>query len=213
MPALLSPTAPTRRIKATAPVREAAPLDLTDESLMEMIQDQDPRGIELLHDRYAPLVKAMIMRVLHNDAESDDMLQEIYVEIWNRAASYDASKGKPLGWIITLSRRRAIDRLRKREAYCRMEDRLQEATKHQPEEVSGQLEEDVAHSEMREHINRVLGSLPPAQQEVIHLAYYKGLSQREIAAATGIPLGTIKTRLELAIKKLSVALNGYEDLL
>lgn len=206
---------PSQDLATNLPVQQqpVAPLDLTDERLMEMIQDGNPEGLALLHDRYASLVKAMIMRVLHNDAESDDMLQEIFVEIWNRASSYDSGKGKPLGWMVTLSRRRAIDRLRKREAYGRMEERLLEQTKHTPQSTNGQLEEDVAHAEMREQLNRVLSTLPPAQRQAIELAYYKGMSQREIAAMTGIPLGTIKTRLELGIKKLSDALAGFEDLL
>jgi RNA polymerase sigma-70 factor (ECF subfamily) len=194
---------------ATAP----SALDLTDERLMEMIQQQQPEALAHLYDRYASTIKAMIMRVLHNDAESDDLLQEVYVEIWNRATSYDPAKGKPLGWMVTLSRRRAIDRLRKREAYGRMEERLLAETKHEPEESSAQLEEDVAHAEMREHLNRVLAKLPPAQKQAVELAYYKGMSQREIAAATGIPLGTIKTRLELGMKKLAEGLRGFEGLL
>lgn len=188
-------------------------LDLTDERLMEMVQHQDPEALAHLHDRYGSILKALIMRVIHNDAESDDMLQEIFVEIWNRAASYDPSKGKPLGWMVTLSRRRAIDRLRKRQSYSRMEERLLEETKHEPQESSGQLEEDVAHAEMREHLTRALATLPIAQKQAVELAYYSGMSQREIAAHTGIPLGTIKTRLELGMRKLSDALKGLEDLI
>jgi RNA polymerase sigma-70 factor (ECF subfamily) len=118
-----------------------------------------------------------------------------------------------LGWIITLSRRRAIDRLRKREAYCRMEERLTEATQREPQEGHTHVEDDIAHAEMREHLSRVLVTLPPAQQQVINFAFYKGMSQREIAAHTGIPLGTIKTRIELGLKKISEALKGFEDLL
>jgi RNA polymerase sigma-70 factor, ECF subfamily len=193
--------------------REVAPLDLTDEQLMEMIQKRQSEAIGFLHDRYSSMLKALIMKVLHNEAESEDMLQEIFMEIWDRAASYDPEKGKALGWIITLSRRRAIDRLRKREAYCRMEERLTEATKREPQEVHAHVEEDIAHAEMREHLSRVMTTLPPAQQQVIELAFYKGMSQREIAAHTGIPLGTIKTRIELGLKKISEALKGYEDLL
>lgn len=192
---------------------EISPSDLTDERLMEMIQNQDPAAIGMLHDRYAAMIKALIMKVIHNDAESDDLLQEIFVEIWNRAGSYDAAKGKPLGWMVTLSRRRAIDRLRKREAYGRMEERFTDHSKHEMPESFAHVEEDIAHSEMRQHLTRVLATLPPAQQQVIELAFYRGMSQREIAAHTGIPLGTIKTRIELALKKISVALEGMEDLL
>ena len=188
-------------------------LDITDEQVMAMIQARQPEAISLLHDRYASTLKALIMRVLHNDAESEDMLQEIFLEIWDRAASYDPQKGKALGWVITLTRRRSIDRLRKREAYGRMEDRLLEETQRQPHDSFAHVEEDVAHAEMREHLNRVLATLPTAQREVIEFAFYKGMSQREIAAQTGIPLGTIKTRIELAMKKITEALRGLEDLL
>src|ERR1700749_5055055 len=98
--------------KATIPTPQApAPLDITDEHMMEMIQHRDPEAIGILHDRYARLLKALIMKVLHNDAESDDLLQEVYLEIWDRAAGYSQEKGKALSWIVTLARRRAIDRL------------------------------------------------------------------------------------------------------
>ncbi|RYD81869.1 MAG: sigma-70 family RNA polymerase sigma factor [Verrucomicrobiaceae bacterium] len=188
-------------------------LDLTDEHLMEQIRAQDPDALGVLHDRYSTMIKALVMKVLHNDAESDDMVQEIYVEIWNRAGSYDREKGKALGWIITLARRRAIDRLRKREAYCRAEERLLEHSRQTPTEGILHVEEDLAHAEMREHLQRVLATLPPAQKQAIELAFYRGLSQREIAAHTGIPLGTVKTRLELGLKKVAEALKGFEDLL
>ncbi len=188
-------------------------LDVTDETLMAMIQRRESEAIGILHDRYARLLKALIMKVLHNDAESDDLLQEVYLEIWDRAAGYSQEKGKALSWIVTLARRRAIDRLRKREAYCRMEDRLLVETQRNPRDSVAHVEEDVEHSEMREHLQRVLGQLPPAQRQAIEMAYYKGMSQRDIAAATGIPLGTIKTRLELGMKKLAEALKGFEDLL
>jgi RNA polymerase sigma-70 factor (ECF subfamily) len=209
----------TRTLNAPAKTHtyhiQAAPdtLDVTDEQLMAMIQQREPEAIGHLHDRYASTLKALIMRVLHNDAESDDMLQEIFLEIWDRAASYDPEKGKALGWIITLTRRRSIDRLRKREAYGRMEERLLVETQRMPNEHHTHVEDDVAHAEMREHLNRVLAFLPPAQKEVIEYAFYKGMSQREIAAHTGIPLGTIKTRIELAMKKITEALRGFEDLL
>ncbi len=189
------------------------PLDIADEVLMERIQVSDPEALAMLHDRYASMLKAVIIKVLHNDAEADDMLQEVFVEIWNRAGSYCADKGKPLGWIITLTRRRSIDRLRKRDAYCRAEDRLAEETKNAPSSYTGRLDEEIAHAEMRQILLPVLNGLPVAQKEAIEFAFFKGMSQREIAAHTGIPLGTIKTRLELGLRKVAEALRGFEDLL
>jgi len=212
MTLLENPPAPTSPVKTTA-ATTVSPLDLTDEHLMASIQNRQPEALAFLHDRYASMLKALIMKVLHNEAESDDMLQEIFVEIWNRGASYDPAKGKALGWIITLARRRAIDRLRKREAYCRAEERLAVETKRQPQNYAMLVDDDVAHGEMRAVLERVLAGLPPAQKQAIELAFYKGMSQREIAASTGIPLGTIKTRLELGLRKVSEALRGFEDLL
>jgi len=211
-PETLSPV--EDEIEAAAGLAVTNPeLDVTDESVMERIQSRDPEAIGTLHERYSRLLKALIMKVLHNEAESEDLLQEVFLEIWNRAAGYNPEKGKALSWIVTLARRRAIDRLRKREAYCRMEDRLLEATERNPNESITHVEEDVEHAEMREHLQRVMVNLPPAQRQAIEMAYYRGMSQRDISAATGIPLGTIKTRLELGMKKLTEALRGFEDLL
>ena len=89
------------------------PAPVGDEILMARIQERDSTALEELYDRYSGILKSLIMGVIHNDAEADDLLQEIFMEIWNQAAHYSAQKGMPLGWILTLTRRRSIDRLRK----------------------------------------------------------------------------------------------------
>ena len=152
------------------------------------------------------------MKVLHNDADAEDLLQDVFLEIWDRAASYDPLKGRPLSWIATLTRRRSIDRLRKRETYFRVEDRFAEEI-HARGDSWTHVQEDLAQSEMNEHLQRALATLPEAQRHAIMLAYHRQMSQREIAAHTGIPLGTIKTRLELGLRKLAISLRGFEDLL
>ncbi len=183
-----------------------------DETLMARIQEREPEALASLYDRYSGILKSLIMGVIHNDAEADDLLQEIFMEIWNQAAHYSAQKGKPLGWIVTLTRRRSIDRLRKKQAYARAEERLQNETEQQPDAwVHNSTEDDIEMSDTRRLIMAILKNLPPAQREAIDLAFYHGMSQREIAAKTGIPLGTIKTRLELGLKKISEALRGMKD--
>ena len=184
----------------------------SDEHLMAMIQAHIRNGLALLHERYARLLKVMSMKVLHNEADADDLLQDVFVEIWDRAASYDPLKGKPLSWIATLTRRRAIDRLRKREVYCRVEDRFGEETSDHGNGWT-HVHEDLTQGEIRQHLQRALATLPAAQRHAIQLAYHGQMSHREIAAHTGIPLGTIKTRLELGLKKLAASLRGFEDLL
>jgi RNA polymerase sigma-70 factor (ECF subfamily) len=186
-----------------------SPLDLTDEQLMTMLQERNPVALGHLYDRHCGIVKSLGMKVVHNEAEAEDLLQEIFMEIWNRAAGYDPAKGKPLGWIVTLARRRSIDRLRKCQSHCRAEDRLRLEVEQQPDAWTTDPEEDFVMADIREMLLKLLKTLPEAQQQAIDLAFYKGMSQREIAAHTGIPLGTIKTRLELGLKKLTVALKDY----
>lgn len=186
--------------------------NFTDEHLMEMIQVHGRNGLDLLHDRYAKLLKSLSMQVLHNDADAEDLLQDVFLEIWDRAASYDPLKGRPLAWIATLTRRRSIDRLRKRETYRRVEDKFAEETKCHGDGWT-HVHEDLARGERNEHLQRALANLPEAQRNTIKLAYHEQMTQREIAAHTGIPLGTIKTRMELGLRKMAVCLRGFEDLL
>lgn len=191
---------------------ESPALDPTDEELMHGVQKRRPAALEGLYDRYGGVLKALIMRIIHNEAEADDLLQEIFMELWNHAQNYSAQKGKPLGWIVTLTRRRSIDRLRKRQSYARAEERLQHETESQPEAwVHNTVDADIESHDMRAILARIISNLPPAQQQAIDLAFYKGMSQREIAAHTNIPLGTIKTRLELGLKKIADALKGLKN--
>lgn len=184
----------------------------TDAVLMEMVQAHRHSGLALLHGRHAALLKAVSMNVLHNDADADDLIQEVFCEIWNRAAMFDPAKGSASAWIATLTRRRSIDRLRKRETYARFEERFIEETRTQ-RDCWTNVHEDLAHGERKKHLRRALSALPELQRNAIHLAYFGEMSQREIAAHTGIALGTIKTRLELGLKKMACFLRRFEDLL
>src|SRR5687768_16324875 len=98
--------------------------EVTDEQLMGLIQARDDAALATLYRRHTPLLRTVIARVVHNEHDVDDLLQEVFLELWNRADHYDEAKGKALGWIVTLARRRAIDRIRRRQAYARAEERL-----------------------------------------------------------------------------------------
>jgi RNA polymerase sigma-70 factor (ECF subfamily) len=202
----------TQLLEWPTPPSPTPEAEFSDEQLMEMIQSHEHRGLALLHTRYAALLRTISMKVLHNDADSEDLLQDIFMEIWDRAVSYDPNMGRPLAWIATLARRRAIDRLRKRETYSRVEDRYaDECDCH----MAGwtHVHEDISHSEQSAIIDRALATLPEAQRNAIHLAFHQQMTQREIAAYTGIPLGTIKTRLELGLRKMAASLRGLEAIL
>lgn len=177
-----------------------------DEMLMAGIQHQDEKALELLLQRHRPLLRTIVGRVVNNDADVDDLVQEVFVEIWHQATHYDRAKGKALGWIVTLARRRAIDRVRKKLAYQRAQDRLvAETEKFDDAGMQQGADEDAIAADRNVILRQVIERLPEAQREAIQLAYYRGLSQREIAKLTGTPLGTIKTRLELAVRKVRSA--------
>jgi RNA polymerase sigma-70 factor (ECF subfamily) len=197
------------RFSAPPQLEPGAPSDL---ELMQAIQASDADALSQLYDRYNGILKALILRVVHNEAEADDLLQEIFMEIWNQAKNFSAQKGKPLGWMVTLARRRAIDGLRKKQAYARAEERLQNEVEQQPDAwVHNATEEAIVLSDTRVLIRKVISGLPPAQQQAIDLAFFRGMSQREIAAKTNTPLGTVKTRLELGLKKIYDGLKELRD--
>ena len=198
-----------QRFAATVELEPGAPSDL---ELMKEIQAEDADALSQLYDRYSGILKALVLRVIHNEAEADDLLQEIFMEIWNQAKNFSAQKGKPLGWMVTLARRRAIDGLRKKQAYARAEERLQNETEQQPDAwVHNATEEEIMLSDIRILIRKVITGLPLAQQQSIDLAFFRGMSQREIAAKTNTPLGTVKTRLELGLKKIYDRLKELKD--
>src|SRR6267143_2630194 len=184
----------------------------SDVDLMLGIQSGDADALSQLYDRYSGIMKALILRIIHNETEADDLLQEVFMEIWNQAKNFSAEKGKPLGWMVTLTRRRAIDALRKKQAYARAEERLQAEPERQPDAwVHNATEEEITFTDTRMLVRKVINTLPVAQQQAINLAFFRGMSQREIAAHTNTPLGTVKTRLELGLKKIYDGLKELRD--
>jgi RNA polymerase sigma-70 factor, ECF subfamily len=201
-----------KEASARTPARVVATTP-SDEQLMEMICGGNSEGLRCLHERYALVFKSIVRRIVQDESEAEDVAQEALIEIWNRAGSYDPAKGRPLSWISTLIRRRSIDRLRRRLAYQRLGDRLTVELRTHESGWKTHVEEDFARKEMQQQLKRVLATLPEMQRQAVELTYYQGLSQREIAQRTGIPLGTIKTRLELGMKKAANALSGWRDLI
>jgi RNA polymerase sigma-70 factor (ECF subfamily) len=175
----------------------------SDETLMRAITDRRQLALRELYQRYGKTVKAVVVRVVHEEAEADDVLQEIFLQIWKEAENYSPKAGRPLGWVVTLARRRAIDRLRRRQAYSRAKERFESQLDRHPESWSrNPTAEDLMQSDLRRFLARQMDLLPPFQREVIKLSFFEGRSHREIATLTRTPLGTVKTRLELGLRKL-----------
>jgi RNA polymerase sigma-70 factor, ECF subfamily len=172
-----------------------------DEDLMAAIQQRDAGALETLMQRYRRLLKSVITRTVNDDAGAEDVVQECFLELWKQADHYSPAKGRPLAWLMTLGKRRAIDHLRRSMAYCRAKDRMENSlqqTETFTQDSAAECEQaDIGHV-LGEHVTL----LPQAQKEVIELAFLQGMSQREVAQATHTPLGTVKTRMELGLKKL-----------
>ena len=192
-----------RAPKAEIPKNSADP---SDEELMERIQDRDEDALAALMRRYQAMLRSVIGRMISNDQDVSDVLEEVFLGVWNQAANFDTQKGKAVGWIITMARRRAIDRVRRCQAYDRAEMRFRLSTETGISHLAlDDVEEHAANADCAGIFRELLAALPEAQRQVVKMAFYRGLSQREIARETGIPLGTIKTRLELGVKKLRAA--------
>ena len=174
----------------------------SDEELMCAIQERDGRALETLLERYRGLLKSVILRIVCSQSCADDVLQECLVAIWNHAQGYSVTKGRPLGWLTTLAKRRAIDHLRREISYGGAKHRLEAETRNSTFVGNSNGEDADMADVLLQHVHR----LPAKQQEVIRLGVLNGMSQREVARATNTPLGTVKTRMELALKKLRGAL-------
>jgi len=184
--------------------RVTSPSDATDAELMSRIGAGDDEALTALFSRHGAMLRTIINRCVSNQSDADDILQQCMLDVWQRASHYDPAKGQPLGWLITLARRRAIDWVRRRSSYERGKDRF--SAECMPETVEDSAaEKDAASHDMAEILSKLISRLPVEQQEVIRLAFYHGMSQRQVAAHTGKPLGTIKTRIELGLNKLRSA--------
>lgn len=184
----------------------------SDEQLMQRIQQGDESALADLHRRHHALVRTIVGRMIYNDHDVDDLIQECFLEVWRHAPSYCVEKGNALGWIVTLARRRTIDRIRRKSAYVRAQDRFREEVAGDGQANHTGADEEASSSDRAAVVSQLIAKLPDAQQQAVQLAFFHGMTQRQIAAKTGIPLGTIKTRLELAMRKLRSSVLAFGEL-
>ena len=187
------------------PISQQSTLDsMNDAALLRLIADRQPESLGALYGRYAPTLLALGKRILGSLSDAEEVLQEVFLHVWNNAARYDAGRSSVSTWLILITRSRAIDRLRTRKVVERThETSIQE---NPVEHASPEGVEAVFIQERRDRVRSELDKLPPEQKQVLELAFYEGLSQSEIAARADLPLGTVKTRTLLAMKKLRGAL-------
>jgi RNA polymerase sigma-70 factor (ECF subfamily) len=176
-------------------------IEQSDEQLLGLVASRDTDAFERLYDRYVRPVFTLCVRALGDRERAEDATQEAFTSIWRAAASFDPARGNAAAWIFTIARNAATDAARRRVA---------RPVAEAPDAVdpSPTPDERAASDFVSFHVHQAVEALPPAEREVIELAYFKGLSQSEIAASTGTPLGTVKTRTRAALRHLSAELGG-----
>ncbi len=184
---------------------------LSDVDLIDQASRGDARALEVLYDRYSRVVFSFALRIVNDSLIAEELLQEVFFRAWQQGGSFRASKGTFLTWLLSITHNMAIDEVRKRKR------RPQRSDSDDPDLVlasvpdSGpSVEDEVWLRALRERIGRALDTLPAAQREAIELAYFKGMTHREIAETLNEPLGTIKTRMRLGMQKLRDQLDSSE---
>lgn len=171
--------------------------------LIQRCADGDHAAFTRLYDMLSARAFGLILRVLVDRAQSEEVLQEVFLEVWQSASAFTPKKGQGRSWVLTIAHRRAVDRVRSSQASSDRDVRAgYREMASQPEGVAEQVELRIE----GRRVARALSSLPEAQREAITLAYYGGYSQSEIAALVGAPLGTIKTRMRDGLSRLRGAM-------
>jgi RNA polymerase sigma-70 factor (ECF subfamily) len=177
--------------------------NVSDEELMEGILRRDQNALALLYDRYARLLFNLCLAVVKKQEDAEDLLQEAFLLIWEKAAAFSSSKGSAYAWIVTLTRNRAIDRLRSKDFRDRQLQHFDfDFEKFAGEGIHSPLE-TASLAERAQIVKEAFAKLSPAQGEVIRMAYFEGYTQSQIADRLGVPLGTVKTRIREGMKKLN----------
>ena len=176
-----------------------------DDFLMGRVAAGDRDAFARLFDRSSPAVLGLLVRMLGRRSEAEEVLQEVFLQVWRQADRYEPGRSTPRGWILVLARSRALDHLRSREARQRREA---EISAGDPKEERPQGTEGLEASERHARVSSALALLPPEQRRCIELAFFEGLTQTEIASRLAAPLGTVKSRIHLGMSKLRQVLGN-----
>jgi RNA polymerase sigma-70 factor, ECF subfamily len=184
---------------------------LADAELMARVAQGDSAAIEVLYDRYNRVVYSFALRIIGDRQGAEELLQEVFFRVWRQADAYSDRRGSFVTWLLSITHNMGIDELRRRRR------RPQRADQEDPLEFLATMadrgrsvEQDVLLNTLRDQVNAAMNDLPDAQREALELAYFRGLTQREIAEELGEPLGTIKTRMRLGLRKLRTHLEQQE---
>jgi len=176
-----------------------------DENILDLLGSGAPEGMELLYDTYGRLAYTLAYRVLNDEGAAEDAVQEAFLSIWRKGSTYRRDRGSLRTWVCSIVHHRAVDRLRGRSGRARQDIPIDLAP---PETSMSDTWDKVAVELEREQIRRALTELSGEQRETLELAYFGGYSQTEISTMMHVPLGTVKGRTRLALRKLRGLLEG-----
>jgi RNA polymerase sigma-70 factor, ECF subfamily len=172
----------------------------TDWSLLARIGQKDEEALSALYDRYSGLVFSEAKRILRDTGAAEEILQDLFYQVWRTAERFDPAKGSLAGWLLVAARNRAISKLRRKSGKS-------EELDENGVSLGVDLESHAAQNLLLEKVRAVMGSLPEGQREALECAYFEGMSHTEIAEKTGQPLGTVKTRIRSAMESLKKVLS------
>lgn len=182
------------------------PADL-DRALIARVESREADALAALYDRHSARLMGLCQRILGDTGEAEEVLQEVFLWVWRSAATFDASRGSVLAWLLVGTRSRAIDRVRTRRPAARAGLRTVDAV---PDTASGEdLEADSASRQWESICRSAIAELPEEQRRALELAYFDGLTHQEISERTKTPLGTVKTRVRLGLMKLRDRIHPY----
>ena len=170
--------------------------------LLARVAKRERAAFEQLYSRYANILYATAMKFLKEDADAQDVVQDVFIQIWDKAKLYDPAKGKPLTWALTMTRNRSIDRIRAIQRRTRLRDDFEKETVVDESASLREALSGVDASEKSQILRDAVGRLSPEQKKVIELAFFGGLTQSEVADRLGEPLGTVKARARRGLMKL-----------
>jgi RNA polymerase sigma-70 factor (ECF subfamily) len=183
---------------------------MIDPTLLARVVKGDQQAFSQLYDHSSSLLFTLAVRILGNREEAAELLQDVYLEVWRKVSRYDVGRGTPVAWLVTLTKSRAIDRLRARASRgYQAANSLEVGTAAEMADSGPSPFETQADQELRIAVGAAVAGLPQAQQQAIELAYYEGLSHAEIASRLNQPLGTVKTRIKLGMSKLRDSLQRW----
>lgn len=185
-----------------------------ERSLLVRLRAREESALAELYDHLAPWVLGLAQRILGDADEAEDVLSDVFVQVWARINQHDSSRGPLVPWVLSIARNRALDLLRKRRRWSRKLERV--AGAHEVESATAldphvPGEAGVPGWPVHRAVHQALEALPEEQRHMVTLSYFEGLSHAEIAQRTGTPLGTVKTRLRLAHQKLEDSLQDLKD--